>query len=33
MWADETVKFKLIVVDVCNGGSTIYESKTLFVNF
>jgi len=33
MWADETVKFKVIVVDVCNGGSTIHESKTLFVNF
>jgi len=28
-----TMRFRLIVVDVCNGGNTIYTSKTLQVNF
>jgi hypothetical protein len=31
--AGDTVKFKEIVVDVCHGDSTIYESGTLFENF
>jgi RHS repeat-associated protein len=29
----QTLKFRLIVVDVCNGGKTIYTSKTISVTF
>jgi len=28
-----TFRFRLIVVDVCQGGKIIYRSKTLTVNF
>lgn len=28
-----TLRFRLTVVDVCNGGATIYTSKTISVNF
>jgi len=29
----DILRFRLIVVDVCNGGQTIYTSKTINFNF
>ena len=29
----DILRFRLIVVDVCNGGKTIYTSKTISINF
>jgi hypothetical protein len=29
----EILRFRLIVVDVCDGGKTIFTSKTISVNF
>jgi RHS repeat-associated protein len=31
--AGDILRFRLIVVDVCNGGNTIYTSKTININF
>jgi hypothetical protein len=31
--AGQTLRFRLIVVDVCNGGRTIYTSKTISVTY
>jgi hypothetical protein len=29
----DILRFRLIVVDVCNGGKTIFTSKTININF